>query len=131
MEKPIDNRTNLLRINSLRMAISFISIAKKILGKFETLEMHALGNAICLAVKVVENLLRYGYATTVSIDVHTEEVRRDNVMIKKPKMIVIMKKTPDFFKKIEEYEKLRATELMNDMSNPYCEYTEVHKEVKL
>jgi hypothetical protein len=100
--------SNIIRINNQRQAATFLGVSKKILTTFETVELHSLGNAITLAARVADNLQRFGYASIIKTTISTEEVKRDEGVARKPKMIIVLKKAADFKKKVEEFEKIRA-----------------------
>ena len=109
--------SNIIRVNNQRPASTFVGVSKKILETFETVELHSLGEAISLAARVADNLQRFGYANIIKTTISTEEVKRDEGLARKPKMIIVLKKTADFKKKAEEFEKLRAS---NPNPKPYA-----------
>jgi len=109
MEKGKEATNNIIRVNGQRPASTFLGVSKKILETFETVELHSLGNAISLAAHVADSLQKFGYATIIKTTISTEEVKREEGTAKKPKMIIILKKTADFKRKADEFEKLRAS----------------------
>jgi len=109
MDKAKESTSNIIRINNQRPASTFLGVSKKIFDTFETVELHSLGEAISLAARVADNLQRFGYAAIIKTTISTEEVKRDDGVARKPKMIIVLKRTADFKKKVEEFEKLRAS----------------------
>ena len=110
MDKKMEVATsNIIRINNQRQAATFLGVSKKILTTFDTVELHSLGNAITLAARVADNLQRFGYATIIRTTISTEEVKRDEGVARKPKMIIVLKKAADFKQKVDDFEKVRAT----------------------
>ena len=111
----LDPQTNVLQISNKREVRFFIFLAKIYLKKFDEIELHALGDAISLSVRVAENLSRFGYVTITKINQFTftgdqneqketkGEHQRENR--KKIKLIVTVKKTPDFDLKTKDIEK--------------------------
>ncbi len=99
--------SNIIRVNNQRPASTFLGVSKKIFDTFDTVELHSLGNAISLAARVADNLQRFGYASIVKTTISTEEVKREEGVARKPKMIIVLKRSPDFKKKVEEFEKTR------------------------
>lgn len=111
----LDPQNNVLQISNKREVRFFIFLAKIYLKKYDEIELHALGDAISLSVRVAENLSRFGYVTITNInqftftgDQHEQketkgEHQRENR--KKIKLIVKVKKTPDFDLKTKDIEK--------------------------
>ena len=50
---------NTIQVSSRRNANFYVYLAKKIMENHETVELHALGNAVSLGVIAAENLVRY------------------------------------------------------------------------
>ena len=50
---------NIIQVSSRRNANFYVYLAKKILGEHETIQFHALGNAVSIGVIAAENLARY------------------------------------------------------------------------
>lgn len=106
----LDPQTNILQISSKREVRFFIFLAKIYLKKFEEIELHALGDAISLSVRVAESLARFGYVTISRINQFTftgdEDKKEENKRpIRKLKLVVKLKKTADFDKKTADIEK--------------------------
>ena len=54
-EKPTTNQIN---VSARRLPNFYVFLAKKYLEEFETIELHALGNAVTTSVVASENLVR-------------------------------------------------------------------------
>ncbi len=52
-------------------------LSKIFLSKFDNIELHALGEATKVAVRVCENLTRYGYTTIKKINTFTYEPSKE------------------------------------------------------
>jgi hypothetical protein len=90
-------------------------LSKIFLNKFADVELHALGEATKVAVRVCENLTRYGYTTISKINTFTYEPgKEDNSKAdtrgndrggerkgKRVKMIIKLLRTKDFKQKAE------------------------------
>jgi len=70
-----------------RSAIGYTNIATKILEKFDTVELHGLGNAIPLTAEIAQNLKVSGSITYQKI--HTNQVFTQG---RKPELVIILKK---------------------------------------
>jgi hypothetical protein len=106
MEKPT---TNVLKINCQRSTVAFVWVTKSILEVFDTAELHGLGNAITSTAIVADNLQLYGYATISRILLSTEDVKRDDGFAKKSKIVITLKRSPEFQKKAEEFNHIMAS----------------------
>ena len=101
-EHKLDPADNKLQISNKRESRFFTFLAKIYLKKFETIELHALGNAISLSVRVAETLERFKYAEITKIQQFTyfgEEGKEENERSRKVKMVVSLKRGADFAEK--------------------------------
>jgi len=107
----LDPQTNILQISNKREVRFFIFLAKIYLKKFEEIELHALGDAISLSVRVAENLSRFGYVSITQINQFTftgdqnDTREREEGPRKKIKLIIKVKKSAEFDKKTADIEK--------------------------
>ena len=108
--KQIKPDTNKIQISAKRDTGFYVFLAKLFLMDFEEIELHALGDAIGIAIKVGELLNRHGYTAlsrgetstinpTDDKDQGNDEPRRG----KKAKLIVKLKKTPKFGELIKNF----------------------------
>jgi Alba len=112
-KKQIKPTSNTIQISSKRDTGFYVFLSKLFLMDFNDIELHALGDAITIAVKVGELLCRYGYVDIESIQTTTitpesgsegtdkqdDKGRRG----KKAKLIVKLKKSANFPKLIENF----------------------------
>ena len=81
-----------------------MKVGKKFLTYFDTIEYHAIGRAISIAILASTSLEEFGYAKIEKIEISNtnpagpQEEGRDIV---KPKIVVKMKKTDKFNKLLE------------------------------
>ena len=112
-KKLIQPTTNKLQISAKRDAGFYVFLAKLFLMDYEEIELHALGDAITVGVKVGESLCRYEYTTISRIETTTivpeegdtpegeddRQLRRG----KKAKLIIKLKKTAKFPELIKNF----------------------------
>lgn len=105
----LDPQTNVLQISNKREVRFFIFLAKIYLKKFEQIELHALGDAISNSVRVAESLTRFGYVTITKIHQFTYSGEQKETEHEGPrrklKLVVQVKRTPDFDQKTADIEK--------------------------
>ena len=87
----------------------YVFLGKKYLETHETIELHALGNAVSTSVIASENLVRNNYATfqeirTKTITVQASGGRGDS---KKAKLFITLKRSPDFFENMRKFNEIR------------------------
>lgn len=108
-KKLLTPKDNKLQISNQRDFKFYNFLVKIFLKTFETVEMHALGEAISLSVRVAENMSRFGYASITKIEQLTfhpdEKENKEDQGRKKIKMIVTLKRGADFFEKTKNLEK--------------------------
>ena len=111
-EKKFNRDTNIINVSSKRNFTFYVFLAKKYLETFETVEFHSLGQSCPLAVQAAENLARHGYATLERIYTDTIAIsREDGSSGSKAKLFITMKKTKEFDKKNQDWEKERQSKL--------------------
>eukprot|EP01015_Nassula_variabilis_P018111 TRINITY_DN292_c0_g1_i4.p1 TRINITY_DN292_c0_g1~~TRINITY_DN292_c0_g1_i4.p1 ORF type:complete len:145 (+),score=45.97 TRINITY_DN292_c0_g1_i4:76-510(+) len=97
--KPTDNK---VQISTKREIRFFIFLAKIFMREFEEVELHALGEAISINVRVAEQLQRHGYATITRIETFTyepDQKQTDNDQRrggKRVKMVIKLKRSKEF-----------------------------------
>eukprot|EP01017_Pseudomicrothorax_dubius_P000530 TRINITY_DN0_c2052_g1_i2.p1 TRINITY_DN0_c2052_g1~~TRINITY_DN0_c2052_g1_i2.p1 ORF type:complete len:118 (-),score=21.01 TRINITY_DN0_c2052_g1_i2:87-440(-) len=106
-KKVLDPQSNTINISTRKDTRFFMYLSKLFLRKFETIELHALGEAISISSRVSESLSRYGYANMSRINLQTittqqkEGGRNDKQgQRKKVKLTIIMNRSGDFFNKV-------------------------------
>jgi len=105
-KKLINPTSNKIQISAKRDTGFYVFLAKLFLMDFNDIELHALGDAITIGVKVGELLCRYGYTkiakletTTISPETEQENQKEGERAIrrgKKAKLIIKLEKTDKF-----------------------------------
>jgi len=87
----------------------YVFLGKKYLETHETIELHALGNAVSTSVIASENLVRNNYATFQEIRTKTITVQASNNRgdSKKAKLFITLKRSPDFFENMKKFNEIR------------------------
>ena len=101
--------SNQVRVSLKKSFTAFVFSAKEVLKQFDTVEIHALGEAATNAVKAADTLVSLGYASFERFDTLTiNEADHTDVMRRRFKIIIELKKTPDFDQLYEEFSKKKA-----------------------
>jgi len=87
----------------------YVFLGKKYLETHETIELHALGNAVSTSVIAAENLVRNNYASfkeiiTKTITVQASNNRGDS---KKAKLFITLTRSPEFFENMKKFNEIR------------------------
>lgn len=87
----------------------YVFLGKKYLETHETIELHALGNAVSTSVIAAENLVRNNYATFQKIQTKTITVQASNNRgdSKKAKLFITLKRSPEFFENMKKFNEIR------------------------
>ena len=112
-KKLLQPKDNKLQISNQRDFKFYNFLAKIFLKQYETIELHALGEAISLSVRVAENMSRFGYAEITKIEQLTfhpdeKEDQRQHEHEggrRKIKMIINLKRTAEFNEKTKNLQK--------------------------
>jgi DNA-binding protein len=99
---------NEINVSTNRVANFYVFLSKMRLKESETVELHALGNAVATAVMAAENLVRNKYAVIQRIKTKTIEVDGRKGPLKKAKLVVTLQKGKHFDEAMENFEKMRA-----------------------
>jgi len=86
----------------------YVFLGKRYLEMHETIELHALGNAVSTSVIASENLVRNKYATFKEIRTRTITVqgsRGDSS--KKAKLFITLQRGPDFEENMKKFTKIK------------------------
>mmetsp|Transcript_26449 Transcript_26449/g.47461 ORF Transcript_26449/g.47461 Transcript_26449/m.47461 type:complete len:110 (-) Transcript_26449:28-357(-) len=85
--------------------------AKKRLRAHENVELHGVGEAITNTIRAGEVLVTNGYTSLDRLETTSiEEPNQYGVTIKRSKVIVVLRKTSDFARLDEEFEKKRTAQ---------------------
>ena len=106
--KQINPTSNKIQISSKRDSGFYVFLSKLFLMDFQDIELHALGDAISICVKVGELLCRYGYTDisrveTTTITPEEEEGDKGFRRGKKAKLIVKLKRSGNFQNLIKNF----------------------------
>ena len=109
-KKLLTPKDNKLQISNQRDFKFYNFLAKIFLKAFDTVELHALGEAISLSVRVAENMNRFGYASITKIEQLTfhpdeKEDQKEQGGRRKIKMIINLTRSADFNEKTKNLEK--------------------------
>ena len=108
-KQPADHKANPNQINvsTKKNPNFYVFLGKKYLEEHETVEMHALGNAVSISVIAAENLVRNDYATFSEIKTKTITMEGTSGESKKAKLFITLKRSPNFFENMEKFNKVR------------------------
>jgi len=87
----------------------YVFLGKKYLETHETVELHALGNAVSTSVIAAENLVRNDYASFQEIKTKTITVQASNNRgdSKKAKLFITLKRSEKFFENMKKFNEIR------------------------
>ena len=101
----------IINVSANRNFSFFVYQAKKffhVCTEKPVVEMHAIGSAISIAVQAAEALVKYEYATYVSIRTDKVDVDRENGnKLSRAKLFITLNKSDKFDKAFEEFERKR------------------------
>ncbi|CDW77678.1 uncharacterized protein at2g34160-like [Stylonychia lemnae] len=95
---------NLINVSNKRNAKFYVYLGKQILKDHQTIQLHALGNAVSTSVQAAENLVRNNYATFKQIKTETVDVENNQ---KKAKLFITLEKHADFDANIAKFELIK------------------------
>ncbi|CAD8202025.1 unnamed protein product [Paramecium octaurelia] len=96
---PLNPVTNVYNFNGKTLPKTSAFVVKIYLKKFDVVEVHALGETISKAVRVVEQLQRQHYVTIEKINTFTQKFEDNR---SKAKLVVTLKVTDDGKKRVNE-----------------------------
>lgn len=102
----IDPKNNQLNVSQMRSPNFFAFIAKAYLEKFPTVELHSIGNAMNVAIRVADILVKYKYVKYKKIST----VMTKETYTPKAKLVLELERTADFKKLVADYNKAREEE---------------------
>merc|ERR1719218_160262 len=87
----------------------YVFLGKKYFETHETIELHALGNAVSTSVIASENLVRNEYATFKEIRTRTITVQgpRGDRDSKKAKLFITLQRHPNFNENMKKFNEIR------------------------
>jgi hypothetical protein len=97
-----------VRVSSKRPFSAFVFEAKQVLRQQETVELHGVGEAITYSVRATDVLCANGYAELQKFETTTiEESDFSGAPARRAKVIIVLRRSRDFVRLDEEYEKQR------------------------
>merc|ERR1719424_2137455 len=85
----------------------YVFLGKRYLEIHETIELHALGNAVSTSVIASENLVRNKYATFKEIRTRTITVAGSRGDSKKAKLFITLQRGPDFTENMRKFSEIK------------------------
>jgi len=85
----------------------YVFLGKKYFETHETIELHALGNAVSTSVIASENLVRNNYAVFKEIRTRTITVQGSRGDSNKAKLFITLKRSEDFFENMKKFNDIR------------------------
>ena len=92
----------------------YVFLGKRYLEIHETVELHALGNAVCTSVIASENLVRNQYATfksirtmTIPVSSKTAPPSSKTESSRKAKLLITLQRGPDFFENMRKFQEIK------------------------
>ncbi len=107
VKQAVQANTNQINVSTKKNPNFYVFLGKKYLEENETVELHALGNAVSISVIAAENLVRNNYATFQRIETRTITVPGNKGDSKKAKLFITLKRSPEFFENMEKFNKIR------------------------
>jgi len=110
---------NQINVSNKKNANFYVFLGKKLLQENDTIELHALGNAISTSVIAAENLVRYfstfilyhfyrnEYAQFKEIKTKTITAEGNRGDSKRAKLFITLKKHPDFEKNMKKFNEIK------------------------
>lgn len=99
---------DVIRVSSKRPFSVFVMEAKQVLRKLETVELHAVGEAITYSVRVADVLGSNGYTTLQKFETTSiEENDYNGNPSRRAKVVIVLKRTQDFARLDAEFEQQR------------------------
>ena len=99
--------SNQINVSTKKNPNFYVFLGKKYLEENETVELHALGNAVSISVIAAENLVRNNYAKFLKIETKTINVQGNKGESKKAKLFITLERSKDFFINMENFNKIR------------------------
>jgi hypothetical protein len=110
--KPLSDHSNQLWINQQRRLSGYIYSALKLMVKYESIELHGLGNAIAMTVELAQHLQNKKYANIIKLFTNstlpTVSENKITSSSPKPELTIILKRTA--IPNLEEEQLILATE---------------------
>ena len=111
--------SNEINVSNRKNSSLYVNVCKKVLQKYDTVVLNALGNATTIAVIAAENLVRNGYADYQHLETKTIDVEPTRRAGKegetpgasssrpKAKLLITLKKSKNFQANLEKFNSIR------------------------
>ncbi len=99
--------SNQINVSTKRNPNFYVFLGKKHLEESETIELHAIGNAVSISVIAAENLVRNKYATFKEIKTKTITVSGNRGDSKKAKLFITLERSPEFFDNMKKFNEIK------------------------
>jgi DNA-binding protein len=100
-------KTNQINVSTKRNPNFYVYICKKYFQFFETIELHALGNAVSTSVIASENLVRNKYADFHEVKTKTITVQGQKGESKKAKLFITLKRGADYQENMANFQEIK------------------------
>lgn len=93
----------IVKVSSQPRHTLYINRAKEVLAKFDTVELHGLGDSTINVVRAADSLCNLGYCELVRFNTDMVTERSRTV-----KAVIVLKKTKDFDRLKKEFDEARS-----------------------
>merc|ERR1712127_1156727 len=100
-------QSNQINVSVKKNPNFYVFLGKRYLEIHETIELHALGNAVSTSVIASENLVRNKYATFKEIRTRTITVAGSRGDSKKAKLFITLQRGPDFTENMRRFSEIK------------------------
>ncbi|TNV75197.1 hypothetical protein FGO68_gene1500 [Halteria grandinella] len=104
---PEGAKSNQINVSTKKNSNFYVFLGKKYLEENDTVELHALGNAVSISVIAAEKLVRNDYAEFLEIKTKTITVSGNKGDSKKAKLFITLKRSEKFFENMEKFNQVR------------------------
>ena len=103
-EKNSKPDSNIIKVTQNKLVSIYAKVGKNFLKFYDTIELHAVGQAMNTGVAAASMIENFGYATISKIDIENIEskIPNSNTIRTKSKMIIKMKKSSIFNSLLEK-----------------------------
>jgi len=100
-------KSNQINVSVKKNPNFYVFLGKKYFETHDTIELHALGNAVSTSVIASENLVRNNYAVFKEIRTRTITVQGSRGDSKKAKLFITLQRSEDFFENMKKFNDIR------------------------
>ena len=118
LNKELTIDSNEINVSNRKNSTLYVYICKKVLEKYNSVVLNALGNATSIAVIAAENLVRNGYAEYVKLETKTIDVEQnrrgrdakegeEGRTRQKAKLLITLSKSKNFDENMQKFNEIR------------------------